>query len=124
MTTQKQQSAEPKKYRSTFEAEYDVQFSDPDKAESFYVNGDFAKHIINHDDLDSVAEMFSRLFFLAIEQYDMDKNCSFKHLDDTGVFYKRPDGSWVSSERLTEEGGEVVITEEEEPYVSSTYQVS
>lgn len=122
MTTATEVKPVPAKYRTDFEAQYDVQFSDPDKAESYYVNGEFAKHITRNDDLKEVAKMFAQQFINTESNYDSKMECRKKYLVDIGDFYLR-DGRWVSSEDLTEEGGEIVIVEEQELDAFGTYKV-
>ncbi|WP_321532296.1 hypothetical protein [uncultured Desulfuromonas sp.] len=122
MSTQVSEQVKPQRYCASFEMEIDVTFSDPKKAEEFFIHGDWKDSFWTIDDLEELTESLAMAFHVQPEDYSKE-HCGFvRSVEGFGIFVLDKDNSrrWVSS---SIEGIEIVAEYEEELYVSHVKEV-
>ena len=114
-----------KKIRCTFEMEIDVVFEDPEKAEAYFVRGDWKNHFYEAADLDAVAEALSHGFHHETDQWDNEAKCWFKFVEGFGKLVKVKDtqSDYKTTEEFATDGGHILVRYESELDHAGTFEV-
>jgi|GEM_PF-3209885 len=122
MSTQVSEQVKPQRYCASFEMEIDVTFSDPKKAEEFFIHGDWKDSFWTIDDLEELTESLAMAFHVQPEDYSEEYGGFVRSVEGFGIFVLDKDNSrrWVSS---SIEGIEIVAEYEQELSVSHVQEV-
>lgn len=119
---QTEKQGQHKKFCASFEMELDITFSDPKKAEEFFIHGDWKDSFWTVDDLEELTESLAMAFHVQPEDYSKEHGGFVRSVEGFGIFVLDKDNSrrWVSS---SIEGIEIVAEYEQELYVSHVQEV-
>lgn len=98
-----------RKFRTFFEMEIDVEFDNPEKAEAFFIDGDWKKSFWTFDDLDEVAESIANSFHWENDHWDKDYKKTAKFLEGYGNFIRIKPDVWESCPSSIDECGKITI---------------
>lgn len=99
--------------RTTFEFQIDINFTDKERANHFFIESDWKEHFYEFNDLDEVSEHLAINFDNASEQWEDGQH--WKHIDGFGsYYYHREEKEWRLTKDMLKEGeelpcGEIVI---------------
>lgn len=74
-------------YRTSFQMEIDVQFSDPDAAISYLKSKEWADYFFKFDDLGDAAEHLANAFHATSDQWDGKNKRFSKFIEGFGEFF-------------------------------------
>ena len=108
-----------KTYRTEFEMEIDIKFSDPEKAYAYFINGDWKKGFYTCCDLEELSELLSEMFHNESRRF-----VEHQHQKDVEGFspFRTNDENkeWTSEYH---EYGKIIIKYEFELAPAGTYEI-
>lgn len=104
-------------YRTEFEMQIDVVFEHPDRAEDFFVKGDWKNTFYTLDSLEEVAEFLANAFNRSPEVWNPDYKSFTRFVEGFGQFVRQNDGSFKTAYEMDDPGFIAVSFHEElEPH--------
>lgn len=111
------------KIRSNFEMDIDVEFSEPEKAKAFFIDGDWKNHFFTFGDLQEFTAALAFSFHATPDQWDRERKTWTRSPEGYGTFVKDDSEKWVNIEEAYEDIGRIVITYESELENCGTFEV-
>ena len=108
------------KYNVSMEAEINVSFSNPEKAKSFFVDGQWHEHFWKITDLEDLAKNIAQAFHQTPEFFDKNVGAIARSPEGFGRFVKQQGGKYLAK---WDEFGEILVTYESELEAVSAYEV-
>ena len=108
-----------KKFEVTMEAELSVSFSNPEKAKSFFIDGDFRKYFYEISDMEELVKYIAVAFHHSHEYFDKAKNAFARSPEGFG-FYVKKENNYYEADWV--EFGKISIRYEQELEATSAYE--
>jgi len=98
------------KLRTSFEMEIDVEFSEPEKAKAFFIDGDWKNYFFTFSDLQDFTAALAFSFHAESDRWDKARKTWTRSPEGYGTFAQTDSDTWVNIDDANDDIGKIVIS--------------